>query len=151
MELPMKSKASYLNPIIFKSMIRGFVPIIAHPERYKFVQDDPNSLIPFINSGVLFQMNYGSVIGFYGKEVSKTAAVLLKNDMIHFFGTDAHKKNSIYVKMDHILKTIRKFIDEDTLENLSLKNPQIVFENGNVKANKPSEYKKSFFLIFANT
>ncbi|MCL2320760.1 MAG: hypothetical protein FWC47_01490 [Oscillospiraceae bacterium] len=144
MELPMDSKVPYLNPIIFKCILKGLVPIIAHPERYKFVQDDPNSLIPFIESGVLFQMNYGSIIGVYGKEVLKTAVILLKNDMIHFFGTDAHRKNSIYMKMDNILRTLRRLIDEDTINILSSVNPQIVFENGDVKVNKPYFYKKAF-------
>ena len=146
MELPMGSKVSYLNPIIFKCALNGLVPIIAHPERYRFVQDDPNSLIPFIESGVLFQMNYGSIIGLYGREVLKTAKILLKSDMIHFFGTDAHRKNSIYIKMDYIFRILRKLIDEVTINNLSLINPQIVFENGNIKANRPSVYKKSFFF-----
>jgi len=147
MELPLKYEVSYLNDVIFKSMLNGYVPIIAHPERYKFVQDDPNSLINFIESGVLFQMNYGSIIGIYGKEVSKTAAILLKNNMIHFLGTDTHRKNSIYLKMDSIFYTLRKLIDEDTISDLSLKNAQIVFENGDVKACKPSYYKKSWIFL----
>ena len=145
-ELPFEAEVLYLNDIIFKSVLNGYVPIIAHPERYKFVQDNPNSLINFIESGVLFQMNYGSIIGIYGKEVSKTAAILLKNNMIHFLGTDTHRKNSIYLKMDTIFYTLRKLIDEDTIDDLSLKNAQIVFENGNIKAHKPNYYKRSFFF-----
>ncbi len=145
MEIPMQVKVSYLNDIIFKAMLKGYIPIIAHPERYKFVQDDPNFLISLIESGVLFQMNYGSILGFYGKQVEKTAAILLKNNMIHFLGSDTHRKNTFYKNIDQAILKIKNIIGEEAFEDLSLNNAQIVFKNGNIKTKNPTIYKKPFF------
>lgn len=146
MELPMAKKPSYTDEIVFQILLQGYTPIIAHPERYEFVQEDPNILIEFIKSGVLFQMNYGSIIGAYGKRVEKTATILLKSNMIHFFGTDTHRKNSIYTKMDKIILKIKKIIGEETFEKLSTLNPKTVAENKDLKITEPLVHKKHFLF-----
>lgn len=64
----------------------------------------PDILAELIELGVLFQSNYGSILGFYGKKAQKTVKKLLKADMVHFLGTDVHKKNSIYPKIPKALK-----------------------------------------------
>lgn len=83
-ELPMNNNILYLNEIIFEIKSSGFIPIIAHPERYAFVQQNPNMLIDLIKQGVLFQGNYASIIGKYGNHAKNTIKKLLKADMIHF-------------------------------------------------------------------
>lgn len=146
-ELPMTTKFPRINEIIFEILVKEYIPIIAHPERYNFVQEDPNSLISFIEQGALFQMNYGSIIGNYGKKAEKTATILLKNNMIHFFGTDNHRKNSIYTEMDQITSKIKKIINEETFKKLSKINPEIVSKNGDMEITKPKAYKKYFFFM----
>ena len=74
MELPMNNKIIYLDQIIYNLKQNNIIPIIAHPERYLYIQKNPNKLIDLIEKGVLFQGNYGSIIGKYGKEAEKTAA-----------------------------------------------------------------------------
>lgn len=57
-ELPMSHKIQYLDDIIFKIQNLNLIPIIAHPERYSYVQDNPNILVHLIENGVLFQSNF---------------------------------------------------------------------------------------------
>ncbi len=151
LEFPMMinktSKDLYLDYMIFNIIQKGYTPIIAHPERYNFVQDDPNSIIEFIYAGVLFQMNYGSIIGIYGKQAEKTATILLKNNMVHFFGSDNHRKKTIYYKMDTIISKLNKIIDEKTFTCLTRTNPKYVAENLDIKIVEPRVYKKSIFKI----
>ena len=106
MELPMHSQILYLDNIIYNLKTNGITPIIAHPERYSYVQKNPKILQDFANKGVLFQANYGSIIGRYGKDAEKTVKKLLKNNMIHFLGTDTHRSGSVYTQMDKILKKL---------------------------------------------
>ncbi len=146
MELPMHTtNISYLNDLIYDITNEGYIPIFAHPERYTFVQENPNALIELINSGALFQMNYGSLIGFYGKSAQKAAAILLKNNMIHFLATDNHRKKTIYRKMDEIILKVKKIIDDDTFEILTRVNAERVLKNLDIIADSPKPYKRFIF------
>ena len=63
------------------------VPIIAHVERYLFIQKDPGAVADLINAGCLIQVNADSVIR--SKKGSLVDA-LFKHDQIHLLGSDCH-------------------------------------------------------------
>ena len=136
-ELPMRRKFFAIKEIIYKLLENSYIPIIAHPERYLFVQQNPNELIELIEMGVLFQANYGSFIGIYGNEVKKTAKKLIKNDMIHFLGSDVHKQNSIYPQIPKCIQKIKKIISERKFEELSSINPESVLNNEEIEIDMP--------------
>lgn len=128
-ELPMNNKIIYLNEIISELKDNGIIPIIAHPERYSYVQKDPKILNDLIDQGVLFQSNYGSLIGKYGKDAQKAVKKLLKNNMIQLLGTDTHRSNSTYTQMDEIIKKFTKLLGKEKFEILSTVNPLKVIAN----------------------
>lgn len=134
MELPMNNKVLYLENVIYSLESKGITPIIAHPERYSYVQKDIIFVEELVERGVLFQANYGSIIGKYGNDASKSVKKLLKKKLIHFLGTDTHKSNSIYTQMNIILKKLEKITGKEYLELLSVINPEIVINNGNVES-----------------
>lgn len=141
-ELPMNRNISNLNSILYSLLENKYIPIIAHPERYKFVQEDPNMLLDLINLGVLFQSNYGSLIGIYGNEAKKTVKQLLKANMIHFMGSDVHRPNSIYPKMDKIMKELEKIISDEKIKELTEINPNMVLQNEEIYIEEPEKIKK---------
>lgn len=144
-ELPMNSNVLYLKNVIFSLLENKFIPIIAHPERYSFIQKNPNWLIEYIEMGVLFQANFGSIYGIYGKECQKTVQLLLKNNMIHFLGSDIHRKNSIYPKMPDILRKIEKVISKEKVYKLTTINPKLVLNNKKIEVDKPQKIKMGFW------
>ncbi|EDM22985.1 tyrosine-protein phosphatase [Caminibacter mediatlanticus] len=74
--------------IIFKLKSKGYIPILAHPERYRYFDlEDFKSLKEL---EVMFQCNIISSIGFYGKTPQKKFKELAKNKMIDFLGSDVH-------------------------------------------------------------
>ena len=105
------------------------MPILAHPERYQYVQNDITVCERLIDKGVLFQMNFGSIIGVYGKDVKKTAIKLLKNNYIHFLGSDVHRKESIYTKIESAKKKIIKIIGKEKFDILTIENPNHIINN----------------------
>lgn len=125
MELPMTSKLRNLEGIVYELLRRGIVPIIAHPERYLYVQQDITYLDKYLEMGVLFQSNYGSILGLYGKNAQKTVKTLLKRNYISFLGSDLHDITKSYdvlklhKKLKRIVKDQKKL--EDLLENNILK------------------------------
>lgn len=68
----------------------GFQPVLAHPERYLFLQMDDYKA--FKDSGVQFQRNMGTLEGMYGDEVKVRAEALQAEGMYDWLGTDLHKK-----------------------------------------------------------
>ena len=144
-ELPMQNELPNLKNIIYDLMGNGYRPIIAHPERYSYVKEDPNWLIQYIEIGVLFQSNYASIIGLYGKEAQKTVKQLLKNNMIHFLGSDVHRPETIYAKMPEIMKKLRKILDRGQLNKLTRTNAELVLENKIINIEIPQKIKKSFW------
>tara|TARA_R110000850_G_scaffold80947_2_gene174040 strand:+ start:30758 stop:31444 length:687 start_codon:yes stop_codon:yes gene_type:complete len=92
---------SYINPpiqlfdYIFKLQVAGYIPVLAHPERYVFYHADFSNYSRLKKAGCLFQMNLLSATGYYGKEVAKMADKLLKENMIDFVGSDFHHKHHI--------------------------------------------------------
>jgi len=147
-ELSMKRKSSNLKNIIYNLIEKGYIPIIAHPERYQFFQEDPNSIIELIELGVYFQANFASIIGLYGKEAQNTVKVLLKNNMIHFLGSDVHRENTIYTKMPEIIKKLKKIISKEKIKELTEINPRLILENKKINIDNPTEIKKSFWNKF---
>ena len=144
-ELPMKNEIPNFKNILYVLLGSGYLPIIAHPERYEYVKEDPNWLMQYLEIGVMFQANYGSIIGLYGKQAQKTVKKLLKNNMIHFLGSDVHRQETIYKRMPEILEELRKTIDEKTLKRLSTTNPGLVLENKPIYTEMPKRIKNSFW------
>lgn len=122
-ELPFMHQVPNLDEILFTLMQNNYIPIIAHPERYHYFQENPFLLKDYIDRGILFQGNYRSLFGYYGKAAKKTLKILLKNDMIHFLASDMHKANEKY-KIDKLNKKLLKIT----------KNRKKVFDllNGNI-------------------
>lgn len=131
--------------IIDTLILNGYKIIIAHPERYKYIQDNPDYMIPYLDKGVIFQGNMGSVLGMYGEGARVCINTLLKREMIQVLATDAHKTNSVYYKLDKISSKLKEKVTEEYFEELTLLNPQNILNDENLIVRK---YKKKKRFIF---
>lgn len=84
-----------LYKTIFDIQVAGYIPVLAHPERYVFYHKNFSEYEKLKNAGCLFQLNLLSTIGYYGSKITKTADELLKKGMYDFCGTDVHHRNHI--------------------------------------------------------
>lgn len=150
-EIPFTSKMLNLEQIIYNLVDLGCVPILAHPERYAFIQENPANIIPLIKMGVLVQSNYGSFIGSYGKATKTTAEILLRNKLIHFLGTDTHRQGYIYDNIGQILRRLENISgDEKYINELTTINPKRVLDDVDIYVQCPDalrEKKKIFFFF----
>lgn len=122
-ELPFHNKIINLDDILYELTCSGYVPIIAHPERYSYFHDNYSLVDKLKEEGYLFQCNYGSIIGYYGKASEKLIKYMLKKGYVDYFGTDVHRldRMNILDKFDKIEKSIIKVI--------GAKNYNIIKEN----------------------
>lgn len=145
-EFPMKEfNMSEAVDNIYELQLKGIVPVMAHPERYRQFIKDPILINKFIKEGFLFQLNSGSLIGDFGKDVRKTAEIFLKNNLYSFIGSDGHRDE----KRDTNLKAginVIKTINSDYI-NIFKKNGESAIENKEVIFNgKKITEKKNGFL-----
>jgi protein-tyrosine phosphatase len=92
---------SYMNApvqlykILFDIQIAGYIPVLAHPERYLFYHKNLIEYDRLKKAGCLFQLNLLSTVGYYGSRITKIAEHLLKKGMYDFAGTDVHHRKHI--------------------------------------------------------
>ena len=141
-ELPLRAKVMYTDEVIIKLIKMNLVPIIAHPERYELIQDEPGIAIKWVEEGALLQSNYGSIIGRYGMTAKETLFKLLDSNAVHFLGTDNHRAGSIYTRMDDIKREFKKKIGRDKFKELSEINPRCILNNQNIEIEMPKKIKK---------
>lgn len=118
---------SYMNPpdnlyhVIFEMQLRGYKPVLAHPERYNFWHTDFEKYEAFIDKGVLLQMNINSLSGYYSIATKKIAEQMIDKNMISFLGTDCHHMGHIGLVKEVVYeKHLHKLIESGTLLNNKL-------------------------------
>ena len=93
-------------PALQQILQLGYVPLVAHPERYAAVCKDPRAVVSWLDLGCHLQLTGGSVLGEYGKTAQQTATLLLKNDLVACVASDAHslthRSNFLMGAFDHI-------------------------------------------------
>ncbi len=115
-------EVSFINPpenirdIIFQIQLKGYKPVLAHPERYPFWAFRFSEYEYFKDSGVMLQINVGSIAGFYGLQVKRTTERLIDARMVDFIGTDLHKAEQVEgLRMVCHEKYFRKVLDLDLM------------------------------------
>lgn len=131
-EFPMHSKVLYGNDVIENLIKKGYIPIIAHPERYSFVQKNINTALEWVKKGALLQSNYGSIVEQYGNAAKKTFIKLLKEDAITFLGTDSHRKGGVYSEINDIIAELKKYKTDSEIDKLTRINQQKVLNDENI-------------------
>ena len=135
-----------IEDVIYEIKIRGYIPIIAHAERYKQVQEDVNIVLDCIKEGALIQVNASSILGKNGENVEDTSKKLLDNNMVHFVATDAHSSNRRRPLIKDSYNYILKNYGKEVSEKLFIENPTAVIENRDISILNPTKYeeKRSF-------
>lgn len=91
---------------IYELRLLGAVPVVAHIERYPYIIKKPQLINELIKEGCLFQLNAGSLLGVFGKEVKATTEIFIKNNVYDFVGSDAHGTSSRSPKLKKAYETL---------------------------------------------
>jgi tyrosine-protein phosphatase YwqE len=90
----------------------GYRPLIAHPERYRYM--DQSDYRELHNIGCHLQLNLPSIVGFYGEAVRQRAQYLLDKGWYRMVGSDCHRFRAI--EAQYTAKELKK----DTIAKLSV-------------------------------
>ena len=142
-EFPPMNFPKNILDIIYEIKIRGYIPILAHVERYKAVHENINLIYDCINEGALIQVNSSSIIGKNGKEIKNISEILLNNNMIHFIATDAHSSTRRRPMVMETYDYISKKYGDKKAKILFIENPSKVMEDKDINIDLPMKYEKS--------
>src|SRR6185436_10548658 len=120
-EFSMAFPALNIKDILFDMQMQGYQPIVAHPERYIYLERNKEFYTELRDTGCIFQLNLLSLGGHYGRSVTELAHYLLKNGYYSLIGTDLHHGGH--------LEGLQRFTMPDPVKKLiesgQLLNPQL--------------------------
>lgn len=120
------------------------IPLIAHPERFSFFQDDYDLINELAGMGCLFQVNTNSVSGLFGKRPQMLAISMLKQGFVDVLATDAHSpksRRSADVK-NHFERFGQGIITPEQLDRMTRQVPAIIAMDKDYKPQRSGYIKK---------
>jgi tyrosine-protein phosphatase YwqE len=110
-----------LKSILFDMQMQGYQPVIAHPERYIYLEKNKEFYDELKDAGCLFQLNLPSLGGYYGKSVQELAQYLIKKDYYDLIGTDLHHFRHLEALQNPSLASqLKKLSDSGKIRNTEL-------------------------------
>jgi len=107
----------------------GLIPVIAHPERFSYIQSELDILEELSFQNVLIQVNATSLLGEWGGRVRKAASVLMENGWIHVIASDAHSISGRNNDMLHFASQLSEYFSDDQLTMVMDTIPQAILDN----------------------
>lgn len=118
------AKPMVMHEVIFELRTKGYIPVLAHPERYQYLWsgDAVEEVRTMRSRGMLVQVNLTSFGGRYSKRATMIARDLAQEELIDFIGTDLHRPIQLetLVKTYNGSKELRQLIDSGRLLNSTL-------------------------------
>ncbi|PLY04747.1 MAG: capsular biosynthesis protein [Arcobacter sp.] len=120
-EMSYTSRPFGLEQTVFNLLSKGYKPVLAHPERYSFLNSSLEKFDKLKDSGLRFQLNLNSLIGFYGKNPRIAAKYLSEKGLVDFVGSDIHSMKYF----DSYKKAVCTKQIKELFENNKIKNHKI--------------------------
>ena len=108
---------------------QGYRPIIAHPERYVGMIHTPELAFKWRDAGALLQVNYGSLVGRYGKDAQSVAFRLLEAGLVVYLASDFHGHSSLKIYKTEAWAELQERGSTELLEVLCRTNPSRLLED----------------------
>lgn len=110
-----------LKEILFQVQLKGYQPVLAHPERYLYFGASKGWYEQLKDAGCLFQLNLLSFKGYYGKGSLELAQYLIKKKYVDLLGTDLHHQKHLQnLRSSRIADTVKKLLDTGLIRNATL-------------------------------
>ena len=134
-EFPLNNMYSNSKELIFELVRNGYVPVLAHPERYKIFKTHPEYIKEYLELGVLLQCNYMSLYNRYGFISKRIIKKFLKERYVTFLGSDNHHDKDYHIKK--LRKDLIKIVkDEKYIDDILYNNVDKIIKNDIIKPTK---------------
>jgi protein-tyrosine phosphatase len=118
-----------VNRLFFDLLAAGYVPILTHPERMSWADQNDDLLSRLIKSGTWMQVTGGSLLGAFGQRVKRRAEQMLSQGWVHIVASDAHNVMHRPPTMGQAFRALCDLVGFDEAENLVKVRPRAIVEN----------------------
>lgn len=129
MEFSFDEEAMYADQMLQKMQAAGVTPVIAHIERYGFVQESPELAETWKRRGYVVQCNKGSFQGRFGREEQRLAYQLLDSGLVDVIASDTHRPYRRTPNLWDAYELLSAEYPEEYLQTLFYENPQRILED----------------------
>ena len=135
----------YRDDCLYELKVRGYIPVIAHIERYFHSELDYSIIENWIDMGCVLQINRTSILGMHGKKIQSNALSFLDNGYCDVIATDAHRANGSRISMlSDVYSVVGKRIGFDNADILMYTNPKRILEDKDILNIEVVKKKKRF-------
>ncbi|WP_058308628.1 tyrosine-protein phosphatase [Gracilibacillus massiliensis] len=134
---------AYMKQLCYDIQLKGYKPILVHPEKNTIIQEDPNNLYSLVKNGALVQVSAKSLIGKKGKKLQKTTLQLLHHNLVHFIGSDTTETKNYYI--EQAWQTLKRNISIEQLYELQ-DNMNLLANGKMIQGEEPLRIKKKKIL-----
>ncbi|UOQ87021.1 tyrosine-protein phosphatase [Gracilibacillus salinarum] len=129
----------YTKQLCYELQLKGYKPVLVHPEKNLDIQEDINMLYSLVKNGALVQVSARSIVGKKGKKIQKTAQQLVKHNLAHFISSDTADPKQFYLQS--AWNTLKKTVSLEQLYLLQ-ENMTLLMEGKIVQGEEPVRIKK---------
>lgn len=135
----------YRDDCLYELKVKGFVPVIAHIERYFHSGLDYSIIDNWIDMGCILQINRTSILGMHGKSIQSNALSLLDDGYCDLIGTDTHRSSGNRItKLSDVYAVVGKRIGFDNADILFYVNPKRILSDMDILNIVVAKKKKHF-------
>lgn len=128
-EFSFHSDGYWETQILADVLQAGYRPVVAHPERYTYIQDRPVILNRWVEMGCLLQINKGSLLGRFGSLAQDLSLELVDRGFAALVASDAHSAGSRTPWMAEVRALLEMEFCPEAAKYLLWQNPQKILKN----------------------
>jgi protein-tyrosine phosphatase len=122
----------------------GIEGVISHPERHSILAKNPEKVYEWMKYSAHLQITSGSLLGYFGSEVEKSAWAFLESGNVSFIASDSHDTKSRKPCMRGAYEAIKVRFGEEAANVLCIENPLSILKGESVSGRsiiKSAAYK----------
>ncbi|NHM30019.1 tyrosine-protein phosphatase [Neobacillus terrae] len=147
-EFPSSHVPKYTEQLFFDIQMKGYIPVIVHPERNQEIIERPDRLFHLVEKGALTQVTASSLSGHFGKNIKNFSFQLIDSNLTHFIASDAHNVHNRTFKMEEAFNLVAKKYGIDMVYFFR-ENAELLVDNKSIFKEIPEKIKKKkLFGIF---
>lgn len=140
-EFAFANYAAQATDILEQICAMGLHPVVAHPERYFYIQQDPSLLNLWVEMGCLLQVNKGSLLGYFGRNEQALAMELADRGFAFAVASDAHSPLARTTWMGDVKKLLREEFSPLAAHMLLEENPGKLLKNEEIQWFEPHWFR----------
>ncbi len=153
-ELPVHIMPPNLDMFLYSLAGRNITPVLAHPERYFWLMEDPAVLFDWVQAGYLIQITAASLLGYFGHAIQRFTVQLLEHNLAHILATDTHGMKMRSPRLSQAREKASRIVGEEAAIRLVHHTPQAVLAGNRPEIAEPIAFTerggwRGFFSFFS--